>query len=239
MFRKILRSFADLLFPPLCLHCQNTCPASQPIFCQACLKLMDLIDPEERCPFCFSHLYDPESKICEECARHPPLLDRVAAVFDYTGPPATLIKRMKYGNLPHLAKGAGSYMAMQFLQLGWPLPDLLTPIPISYLRRLERGFNQSLLLCEGIGSILHVPIGDILKRKSGDYSQAGLTRKQRASKEQNISLKKGCSIYKKNILLVDDVMTTGSTLQKCAEVLLEQEPATIYALVFCRATRCI
>jgi predicted amidophosphoribosyltransferase len=77
-----------------------------------------------------------------------------------------------------------------------------------------------------------------LIRKSGDYSQAGMDRKQRKTLTRDtLLLKKGHDLRDKRILLIDDVMTTGSTLQRCAEVLYEGCPAEVYALTFCRAIK--
>lgn len=238
MIRKVAKAFANLLYPPLCLHCNNTLSSDAPIFCESCLKIMQLIDPADRCPFCFSTAYDRPAYFCSDCSRIPPIFDKIAAAFDYLGPAATLIRRMKYGDQPYLAKGAGAFLAAQLLRLEWPMPDFIIPVPISFMHWVERGYNQSRLLSENMGVLLQISIADILIRNSGDYSQAALSRKQRIELEgKTILLKKKVDLRDKTILLVDDVMTTGSTLRKCAEVILEEGPARVYGLVLCRAIR--
>jgi ComF family protein len=162
----------------------------------------------------------------------------MAAAFDYIGPAATLVRRLKYADQPYLSKGAGAFLAAQWIHLNWPPPDFLVPVPLSFMHWMERGYNQSRLLCESMSRILNVPIADVLRRKSGDYSQAALSRKQRVEFEHHtIELKKNPSLLGKTLLLVDDVMTTGTTLRKCGEVLLEGRPAKLYSLVLCRAMR--
>ena len=236
MIRQLLKAFADLIFPPLCLHCRASLPVENKIFCSLCFDLMPLIDCTERCPSCFSGAFDPLTHFCAECARHPPLFDRIGAAFDYVGPAATLVKKMKYGNQPYLSKGGGAFLAAQWMRLEWPLPDFIVPVPLSWIHWAERGYNQSLLLSTSLGEILKIPVADILIRKSGDYSQAGLNRQQRIEYIGNtFQLKRGVDLRDKTILLVDDVMTTGSTLRKCAEALLEGGPAKLYSLVLCRA----
>jgi ComF family protein len=127
-------------------------------------------------------------------------------------------------------------MAMQFIDLGWPIPDLIVPVPISWTHWLGRGYNQSLLLAEVISSILGSPVKDIIKRQSGDYSQAGLSRSSRLKLSKgNFSLKPNADVADRVVLLIDDVMTTGSTLRRCAEQLLIQCPREIYALTLCCA----
>lgn len=237
-FHRIGKAFVNLVYPPLCLHCKESITEDTHIFCEACLGLMQLIDPAERCPHCFSSNYSLESRHCPECQRTPPILNAIAAAFDYVGPAACLVRKLKYSDKSYLSKGCGAYLAAQFLQLDWPMPDLIIPVPISLTHLLERGYNQSYLIANTLSEILQCPLQDALNRSSGDYSQAGLSRKQRMELDgQLFSLKKEQQLQDKTLLLIDDVMTTGSTLRKCAEVLMEECPAKIYGLAICRALR--
>lgn len=234
---SIGKSFLDLVYPPLCLHCEEGLEKAHPLFCFECLKQMAPIDPAERCPYCFSSEIDLEhEKCCDQCRHQPPLTERIAAVFDYEGPAATLIKKLKYGGQSYLAKGAGAYLAAYFLQLGWPLPNGIIPMPMSRLRAIERGYNQSALLAESIASLLSCPIYDLLKRTAGDYSQAGLNYQQRLElNSKTFQVKSKISLEDKCLLIIDDVITTGSSIRCCAEALQELYPSKIYALAVCRA----
>lgn len=229
------KAFVNLVYPPLCLSCKESVSDDARFLCENCLSQLQLIDPAERCAFCFSAQYSPEKHLCEECARTPPLLNRMAAAFDYIGPSACLVKKLKYSQQAYLAKGLGAYLAAQFLQLEWPMPDVIIPVPIVLPHRIERGFNQSALLAYGLSDMIQSPVQEALVRKSGDYSQAGLSRKQRMQLDGALfCLKKKQNLQDKCILLIDDVITTGSTLRKCAEILLEECPASIYGLAVCR-----
>ena len=233
---QILRSFGNLLYPPTCLHCQTGLYQDRDMFCHECSFLLELIDPQERCPYCFSELENPEKHICAFCYKNPPLLNRIASAFDYIGPPATLIRKLKYANVSYLAKGAGAFLAAQFLTLEWPMPDWIIPVPLPFMRKFERGYNQSLLLAQSVSQILNVPIIETLKRRSDDLSQAGLDRTQRLRLTgETFYLKNKKPLQDRRLLLIDDVMTTGSTLRKCAETLLEAYPSEIYGLTVCRA----
>lgn len=235
---KVVKSFSDLLYPPLCIHCEQSLEERSLIFCQSCLKLLQIIDPKTRCPYCFSFEFDPENQFCcTPCRQKPQLLHRIAAVFDYEGPATTLIKQMKYGGQPHLAEGAGAFLAAQFVELNWPMPDFVIPMPMASLRKIERGYNQSELLAEVFARFIDRPMLDILKRKGGEFSQAGLNHQQRLQLSSDaFSLRKRhADIKDKCLLLIDDVMTTGSTLRRCAEALLETYPDQIYGLTVCRA----
>lgn len=235
--RAIGKSFFDLAYPPICLHCPHRLEKGCPLFCRSCLDLLMPIDSKERCPYCFSAEFNGKTeKCCHHCLDHPLLLERVAAVFDYEGPAATLIKQLKYGGQLYLAKGAGAYLAAQFLSLDWPVPDVIVPMPMPLLRRFERGFNQSLLLAEAFAKFINRPVRDILVRKSGDFSQASLDYQQRLNlSSASFDIKKGVKLHGQSVLLIDDVMTTGSSLRCCAETLFPTFPQSIYALTVCRA----
>jgi predicted amidophosphoribosyltransferase len=85
---------------------------------------------------------------------------------------------------------------------------------------------------------MQCPVIPALRRRSGDYSQAGLNQAQRLQLTgSNFELKKGHQFHDKKILLIDDVLTTGSTLRKCAEQLYATYPSNIYGLTFCRAIK--
>lgn len=237
MWHRLGQSFLDLLYPPLCLHCNEGLDRSNPVFCRLCLELLSSINPVDRCPYCFSADFSAEGQqCCLRCSKSPPVLDRMAAVFDYEGPASSLVKAFKYGGQSYLAKGAGAFLAAQFFQLDWPMPDVIIPMPMATLRRIERGYNQSLLLADSLGVILNRPVLDLLKRQSGEFSQAGLTHAQRMQlKSDSFSVKRDLKLYDQCVLLVDDVMTTGSSLNCCAEALRVAYPAKIHGLTLCRA----
>lgn len=233
--KPLLNAFLHLIFPPQCAHCRTSLSDSSLILCQQCLELLELIDPSDRCPYCFSQDYRPSHKICGNCQKCPPILNGLASAFDYFGPAASLVKKIKYQNQPHLAAGCGAYLAAQYLALEWPLPDVIVPVPIAFTHLIERGFNQSQLMAESLSKILQKPVKEVLMRKSGDYSQAGLRLSQRVKLDgSSILLKKNQCLSDQNILLIDDVLTTGSTMRRCAEALIASCPACIYGLTFCR-----
>lgn len=234
----LAKAFANLVYPPNCWHCKGYIKNDRAIFCEDCLTLLQLIDPDERCPRCFSFDYCPEKKFCLSCFKRPSLLAGMSAAFDYLGPAATLVKRLKYFDQPHLAEGVAAYLAAQFLRLNWPMPDFIIPVPITFTHWLERGYNQSQLLAKNLSKLLSCPFQESLIRKSGDFSQAGLSRSQRMRLNgSTFQLKKDLNFEDKCILLIDDVTTTGTTLEKCAEALIPANPSSIYGLTVCRAIK--
>lgn len=233
MFRAIKDSVTHFFFPAKCLTCYEGIPPNTSLLCTGCSSLLELIDPSTRCSTCFSSIED--HPVCENCVHHSFPYTKMASAFDYVGPPAVLIKKMKYEKLFYLAKGMGAFLFAQFDRLEWPLPDLIVPVPISFFRWLERGFNQSALLAEELSLYLGRPCRPLLKRRAGDFSQARLPLEKREQlQNSSFSLSKKSNIEGKKILLIDDVFTTGSTLHCCADILAEGNPSAIYALTFCK-----
>jgi ComF family protein len=234
LLEEIKHSLLHLVYPSSCLHCQELVPPATPLLCPPCASLLELLVVEERCPICFNVKAEILSH-CPFCAKHPSLFLRTAAAFNYLGPAASIIKKMKYGCQPHLAKGAAAFLIAQFVELDWPIPDAIVPVPISFSHWLSRGFNQSTLLAMELSKALQVPVWEALKRSGCSVSQAGLTLEQRRLLgDKQFQLKKSFAIEDKKILVIDDVMTTGTTLNRCAEALYEKCPAALYALTFCK-----
>ncbi|MFI5344014.1 MAG: ComF family protein [Chlamydiales bacterium] len=228
-------SLQHLFYPSQCLHCHDLTSPDSSLLCEACASLLELINPEERCPVCFDLQKSHSTHECRSCRGQPSLLYRIGAAFDYIGPAATLIKKLKYANQPHLARGLAAFLIAQYDQLDWPLPDAFIPVPLSFSHWLERGYNQSSLIAEEMGRLLGLPVWHALKRRSGDFSQAGLTLAQRKELNgQPFKLRKKYSLQNRTFILIDDVMTSGTTLRKCAECLMEASPACVYALTVCK-----
>ncbi|MBA3722330.1 MAG: ComF family protein [Parachlamydiaceae bacterium] len=229
---QLTHSAVHFFYPPQCLHCGDLIEHNQPLFCPPCTTLLDILNPKERCPTCFEAI---KGNKCPKCIHGEQIVTKIGAVFEYVGPAASLIKKLKYGNQPHLAEGAGAFMVAQFVELNWPMPDAIIPVPLSFTHWIERGYNQSYLLAHEMSRLMQVPVWDALKRHSGDYSQAGLRLEQRKNLSGNrFKINKEYPFEDKKLLIVDDVMTSGTTIRRCAEVLSERCPSKLYALTFCR-----
>ena len=236
LIKQLKHSFLHLVFPSYCLHCEELTSHDQSFLCSSCLTLLELIDPDQRCSACFGQKDPSLGRRCTDCLKEYSIFKGVGAAFDYIGPAASLIKKLKYANQPYLAEGAGAFLVAQWDRLNWPVPDVIIPVPLSFTHWVNRGYNQSALLAEHMSLLLNVPVWDALYRKSGDFSQAALSLSQRKSLgSDRFLLKKNYCLEDKVILLLDDVMTSGSTLKRCAEVLAEGYPTSLYALVFSRA----
>lgn len=229
--KKLLLKGVDFIFPPLCLHCDSHLEKGRTLFCCGCSGYFELIDPFSRCQFCFA---ENEGRApCAECLKKKRWHLKMGAALDYMGGVSSLIKGIKYGRMPYLAKTASAFMAAQFERLKWPDPDMIIPVP---RREWFRGENHAHLLGKSLAERLHTRCLPLIKRRAGDFSQARLSREQREKLPiSSFFLKKRELIEDKIILLVDDVMTTGTTLRHCADSLGSAFPAKIFALTLARS----
>lgn len=232
VIRHLKLSLSHLLFPSKCLHCHLLIPPGSTFLCDSCNSLLEPISPEGRCLTCF-HPIAGDEFICKACKISPSPYDKIATVFDYQGPAASLIQCLKKGNQPYLAKGMGAFLAAQWIKLEWPLPDAIIPIPLSFIKWFERGYNQSLLLAEEVAIYLNRPVWKVLKREGGDFSQDSLSFEQRKCLSgQTFQLQSQYDLEGKTLLVIDDAAVTGSTLRCVGELLNKKKVASLYALTF-------
>jgi ComF family protein len=216
-----------LFFPQLCLHCKSELPVAYKLLCPVCFDLLDFLQPEDRCPSCFA-------LGCLSCQEKRPSADFIASCFDYTGPAKSLLKEFKYQDSPYLAHGLGSFLFLQFTSLDWPEPDIITFVPQSFAKAVSRGYNQAELLAEKLAELLSRPAIPLLKKTNSTHSQSLLTKEQRKELPQELFvIKEPSQIEGKSVLLIDDVYTTGTTIERAAWAIRQKNPAYIYALTVC------
>ena len=197
---------------------------------------MELLDPTWRCPLCFHEHLDQSREVCKRCLGKGHTMNRRASAFEYCGPASTLVRLMKYGNSPYISKVGGSFLLAQFLRLNWPKPDLIVPVPLSPLRGWVRGYNQSFLLAKIVAEGLGTPLSNCLTRSLFSLPQAALNVDERKKMSPDVfRLKNKINLQNKTILLIDDVLTTGTTLERCAELLRDENPFEIYVLALCQS----
>lgn len=182
------------------------------------------------CPVCA--LPTPDGQVCGACLQHPPAFDFTLAAFSYHFPIDRLLHAFKYsGNLALI-----EVLAKPLAQLAadHPKPDLLMPMPLHPERLKERGFNQSLEIAKPISRWLGIPLAaDACQRKRDTPTQAGLKWKER---RRNVRGAFACDLdlSGKTIAVLDDVMTTGATLNEISRVLKGRGASEISAWVVAR-----
>jgi ComF family protein len=233
------RYSADLILPAVCVSCSALITRHN-LLCPACWSSLHLITP----PLC-NRLglplpgYEGEGPhISMQALAHPPVFSRARAAAHYSGIMRRLIVRFKFEDkhepLPlfiKLMREAGRELLAD--------AGLLVPVPLHRLRLLQRRFNQSALLAKGLSRASGVPVSVMaLQRTRRTATQVGLTQEaRRANVAQAFSVTPGAlkSLRGKNIILIDDVITTGATANACAEALLKAGAAHVDVLAIALA----
>lgn len=226
----LLSRVADVLLPPLCLHCEAALGSARPGLCPACLASLTPL-PREGCRRC--RLPRPGTPAtCARCADWPEGLSATAAT-RYRGVARTIVAGLKYGGWRHLAGPCADAVAAA----GPPSTDLLVPVPLHPVRLRERGFNQSRAIADAIGLRTGVPIADALARIRPTESQVGRGRAGRRANvagafapAPGIGRVRGAAVG-----LVDDVATSGATLAAAAAPLLEAGARGVVGITFALA----
>jgi ComF family protein len=227
----------NLLFPPQCLIC-NAIVGQNGALCLPCWQQVRFIsDPICACcglPFEYKM---GEHVLCGECMRAMPPYARARSVFAYDEHSRALVLRLKYHDQTQLAPSYGGWLAAAGKEL-IAASDVIVPVPLHYWRFVKRRYNQSALLAQMLGQKTGLQvIPDALKRIRATTPQTGLTRKQRednvkgafTANPRHVSAVKG-----KTILLIDDVLTTGATLEHCSKALLKAGAMQVNVLTLAR-----
>lgn len=223
---NLVRRAVDGLLTQDCLLCGQA--SGDKILCPACEDDLPRL-PAECCPCCA--LPTPAGETCGRCLSRPPHYDRTLALFNYGFPADKLIQAFKYAHRLALAPYFGRHLAERARDV---CADLIIPLPLHPKRLQERGFNQALELARPVAKELRLPIDTkICQRVRHTPTQAALPWRER---EGNIrgAFDCGGDLSGKRILLVDDVMTTGASLDECARTLKLHGATEITLLVVAR-----
>lgn len=223
------RSCAATLLPQDCFLC--AAPSGDKLLCLACADSLPRLTAE-RCPVCA--LPTPGSNVCGACLKRAPHFDAAQAVFSYEFPVDRLIQSLKYAHRLASADFFGKALA----QTSTPhRPDLIVPVPLSTARLRQRGFNQALEIARPLARALGTPLEiSHIHRRRDTAPQASLPWKERT---KNIRHAFECEIdlTGKTVLLVDDVMTTGATLDELARTLKAHGAVRVESCVLARALK--
>jgi ComF family protein len=218
-------SLLSLMLPTRCHACHRYLRhESNPCFCEGCWETISLIDGP-CCPRCgkpfasAAALSHSPGHLCGDCRERPPHFDRAVAAGWYEGVLAKAIHLFKYRGKTLLTRHLGAHLLRAMERI--PGVDGLVPVPLHPSRLREREFNQALLLCDYLRAESNLPvIPDGLERIRGTPPQIGLSHKdRRRNVRRAFALKRPERIEGRRIALIDDVLTTGATVNDCARAL--------------------
>ncbi len=222
---RIWSHAVDAVFPPRCVSCR----AFGRFVCEDCSAQMVRAE-HPRCGVCWQPSGD---RRCQHCRREQPAFTAVRSVYGYGGPSRDLIHALKYSGLSAVAPLMGEEMAGLMLQWA-PGVSAIVPVPMARSRERRRGYNQSELLAREISRCTGIPVaGRALVRRAGPSQ---VEQPDEAARRANVrdAFAAGREPVGDSVLLVDDVMTTGATLDACARVLRSAGADRVYGLTFAR-----
>lgn len=224
---RLWRKTLDLIFPPQCVRCQTF----GKLICDFCAAKMERADPP-RCEVCWT--VRTGGRVCRRCAMSPPTFAGLRSAYDYGGPAREVVLALKFRGLSSIAPLMASAMAERFLEWGESV-SAIVPVPLAGGRRRGRGYDQADLLAKELAHLVDVPCESRALRRSR-ATQAQALQPGEAARRRNVrdAFEPGERPVAGRVLLVDDVATTGATLDACARVLQSRGAQPVYALTFAR-----
>ena len=218
-----IKEFFDFFIPRICPSCKFKLDLNEEVICQKCLLRLNRVS-EERIRIEFQDKFKEDKIISDFISLF---------YFEKDKEVQNIIHEFKYNGKFRIGFFLGVLIASDLGSKikSWNI-DYIIPVPLHHIRRAERGFNQSFYLAKGIKSVLKIPtITNLLKRRRFTDSQTLLSIIERRENVRDaFSLKKNEKLSGKNILLLDDVITTGATISECGKVLLKAGALKIYAV---------
>lgn len=233
---NFLRAIINLLFPIRCVICNSY--EFQSNVCEFCWEKLTFIT-KPYCAIC-SHPFEYENDdkaICGNCIQTKPNYDKAISILKYDDYSKDLIHNFKYKDQLHIL----NYFVSLMLNMGKDLieqADIIIPVAMHKHKLLKRGYNQAALIAMNIAKnkkIKYLPQA-IIKIVNTD-SQAGLKKSQRIKNIKNsfkLNSKFINEIKGKRVLLIDDVITTGATIEECCKVLKFAEPSKLFVLTLAK-----
>ncbi|NLB40739.1 MAG: ComF family protein [Clostridiales bacterium] len=229
--RLLMDGVLDFLYPPIDCVCCGKRLEKRAIhgICKHCHDNMPFIH-EPKCTVCSRPVND-ETEVCLECKYHRHSYDQALAVFEYSVVIKDLIHRYKYGGEYSLSRTFGFFLSEQLQVSGWKV-DLMIPVPLHTNRQKSRGFNQSALLGDYLSQRNRIPCkDDVLVRSIDTQTQTGFNRDKRAENLKDaFTVVDPQAIKNESILIIDDVHTTGATVDGCSRMLRQAGARKIYVL---------
>jgi len=235
---KWLKEILNFFFPEGCKICQKPLNNNEVLVCSKCLSALPFI--KIHCLKCGNpldetlkeYLKNNNISYCSYCEKQKLYFDKAVVCFFYKPPVSDWINEVKFGKNFSLAYKLGILLKM-ILKEKIPKVDLTIPLPLSLKRLRERGFNQSFLITWGF--LGKRPSEKILKRIVHTKPQAELSQKERWKNVKNAFLASDV-VKGKSILVIDDVMTTGATLNEAAKALKNKGANKVYVVALARSS---
>ena len=223
MFRKVFGNVLNWVYPPSCVHCGK----AGSLICDDCFSKLPAVG-KHYCSRCGKPLMPKH--FCRHCGNSEFSFTACRAPYLYDGPVSAMIKGLKYNGTLGLVPILSKLLADFWEENNWAV-DIVVPVPLSEKRKAQRGFNQSEVIAGDFSKKTGLSCDPrILMKQRNTLQQVGLTAEERRENLSGAFAAEPTLVKGKRILLMDDVMTTGSTFSECSSVLLNAGAKAVYCL---------
>ena len=218
----MIADLISVIFPATCPSCKNLLMQQEQLVCSNCAQKLRI-----------NHDYSEENILNKSWIGRVEIKHSIFfSYFDKGNPMQSLLHQIKYKGRPDIARKLGELTGQTMMKYySTDEFDIMIPVPLHWRKQRKRGYNQSVQIAKGIQKHFEIPVRLEIKRVNYGKTQTFKNRYERLESLTNsFSLKNPDNIHGKNILLIDDVITTGSTLEHIAEILLENNANSVSIL---------
>lgn len=233
-YKKWTSCLTDVLFPRRCPVCGEIVMPKGSLICPPCLKKLSYVK-SPTCKKCGKEVIGDRIEYCYDCTRHKRTFDYGVALFHYNEGAKTAMAGIKYKNkreyLDFFAQEAVKHCGKRLTDMK---ADVLIPIPVHPSRLRKRGFNQAEVLAAQLSDALGIPVErDFLKRTRRTEAQKNLSPAERLKNLESAFAAERFPAGIKSAILIDDIYTTGSTIEACARTLKRAGLTKVYFFAVC------
>jgi len=236
----VAQAAAGLLFPPRCLACGDFDETTGDGLCFPCATAMTEARVAPSCPTCAADVAPHEVKLdrCSQCRGHALKVAWAVRVGSYRSSLGGLLRAYKYNQREELSPLLGRWLSEAIVAAPWlGQVEGIVSVPTHWRRRITRSFHAADALAGLVSRRLELPHLPLLRRLRAGPRQVGLSVTRRAENVRGaFALRPGVTLRDARLLLMDDVRTTGATLEECARVLRRGGASEVYSAVICRVT---
>lgn len=225
-----IKNLTDILFVKniKCIYCNEELNTDKKYcMCDNCFANLPFNDGKI-CRICGRKIYG-DMDICKECIKDKPNYLVGRSVFIYDGMARSLVSRLKFYHGKYLGEYLSKFIFDKYLELGWKC-DIVLPVPMYKSKLKERGYNQAVELCRSFEGVIPIRTDILVKIKNTKNQAKSTFEERKVNLLDCFAIENSLDIKGKNILLVDDVITTGNTLRECCRMLNKNGVKKIYIL---------
>lgn len=234
MYNRIINIVADILFPRRCPVCDEIVLPRGSLICPECVKILSFVKGPV-CKKCGKEVFSDRLEYCFDCTKHTRSFESGRALINYNDAAKDSMVKIKYKNKREYIDFYTEAICRRYgKQIARMRADVLVPVPVHPSRMKTRGYNQAELLARGIGRSLGIPVrSDLLRRSRKTAPQKELNPAERLKNLEQAFEAEGNFVGIETVILIDDIYTTGSTIEACTRALKRAGVKTVYFLTIC------